>query len=339
VAEQYVTTTISNAKGRSTLASSYTSGGTSLVLQTGHGARFPSTGNFRVGVGDSTTATYELFKVTSRSTDTLTVVGAQENTPANNHSSGDAVIMVYSALAIDGIRADQAQVGIVANLPASGMKAGDKYYTTNGLYSYVYDGSNWQALFGSRIVTAPVAGDFSWVNQGDATLSSASGGLTITGPGNASTNLRIQKKTAPAAPWTASALIAAFTGAADNHRVGLVMRENATGKLLTLSTGGGATSNAGITVDRWNSATSFSAQPKATNIPVQNFQSGLWIRAKYDSTNVKFFLSPDGFIWSEYYTESKTAFFTTAPDEVGIFINVEGTGTPDLINTLIHFTF
>ncbi len=230
-------------------------------------------------------------------------------------------------------------IGAIGSLPGSGTTTGDQYNTTDGLYRYVWNGSAWKAFFGSRLVVPPVPADFTWVNQGDASLSTASGGLTVSGPGNASTNLRIQKKTAPTAPWTATTLIAAFTGAADNHRAGILMRENATGKLLSISTGGGATSNAGIAVDRWNSATSFNAQPKATNIPVQNFQSGLWLRAVYDSTNVKFFFSPDGFIWSEYYSESKTSFFTTAPDEVGLFINVEGTGTPDLINTLIHFTF
>ncbi len=317
--------------GESTLASGYTAGAGTMSLVSG--ASFPAAGlTFSVRV-NTTGAIYTC----TRSSNTLTVT--LESGTDVNLSSGAAVVEVVTQRALDAIRSDIALVGTLANLPASNMKAGDKYYTTDGLYNYVFDGSNWRAMHGSRIVTPPVPADFSWVNQGDASLSTASGGLTVSGPGNASTNLRIQKKTAPSAPWTATALIAAFTGAADNHRAGIVMRENATGKLLTLSTGGGATSNAGITVDRWNSPTSFSAQPKATNIPVQNFQNGLWVRAKYDSTNVKFFFSPDGFIWSEYYTESKTAFFTTAPDEVGLFINVEGTGTPDLVNTLIHFTF
>src|SRR6266446_7973869 len=137
--EQYVTSTISNAKGRGTLGSSYTSGATSLVLTAGHGARFPSTGNFRVGVGDPTASIYEIFKVTARSTDTLTVAGAQENTPANNHASGADVIMVETASMLDAVRSDQNLIDVYANLPSSGHK-GDRFKSSDGHYTWFFDG-------------------------------------------------------------------------------------------------------------------------------------------------------------------------------------------------------
>lgn len=80
---------------RSTLASSITSGQTSISLASGGGALFPtlSTGDFfYMTILDAATSgatKREIVKVTARSTDTLTVVRAQDNTSAVAFSAGD----------------------------------------------------------------------------------------------------------------------------------------------------------------------------------------------------------------------------------------------------------
>lgn len=83
-----------------TLASGYTAGGASLVLTSGHGARFPSSGDFWVRVDD------EVLQVTARSTDTLTVTGAQDGTIAANHSASADVYWVLGVEGLDQLRAD-----------------------------------------------------------------------------------------------------------------------------------------------------------------------------------------------------------------------------------------
>jgi len=82
------------------LASAYTAGGTSLTLTSGHGSRFPSSGDFWVRCEN------EIFKATARSTDTLTVTGAQDGTPAANHAAGAEVYWVLGVAALDQLRSD-----------------------------------------------------------------------------------------------------------------------------------------------------------------------------------------------------------------------------------------
>ena len=75
----------------SSLASDVTDVATSWTLATGEGAKFPAIGNFHVTCED------EIVKCTSRSTDVLTIVRAQEGTSAVAHTSGKAVQLRITA--------------------------------------------------------------------------------------------------------------------------------------------------------------------------------------------------------------------------------------------------
>ena len=79
----------------STLASGVSDSDTSWTLATGEGAKFPTTGDFHVTCED------EIVKCTSRSTDVLTVVRAQEGTSAAAHASGKAVELRITAAIIE----------------------------------------------------------------------------------------------------------------------------------------------------------------------------------------------------------------------------------------------
>lgn len=81
----------------STLASGITSGDLSLTVASGHGDRFPATGDFRVKLTDQADPTlYELVICTSRSTDTLTITRAAEGTTARAFVTGDLVDLVLT---------------------------------------------------------------------------------------------------------------------------------------------------------------------------------------------------------------------------------------------------
>lgn len=84
----------------SSLASGVSDSDTSWTLATGEGALFPSSGDFHVTCED------EIAKCTSRSTDVLTVVRAQEGTGAAAHTSGKAVKLQITAGVIDQIETD-----------------------------------------------------------------------------------------------------------------------------------------------------------------------------------------------------------------------------------------
>jgi len=74
-----------------TLNAGITSSSTTIVLQAGEGARFPtlSAGDYFYATLIDTSNNLEIVKVTARSTDTMTVVRAQDNTTARAYSTND----------------------------------------------------------------------------------------------------------------------------------------------------------------------------------------------------------------------------------------------------------
>ena len=77
----------------STLAAGITNSATSLTLATGDGAKFPalSAGQWFMATLVKSTGTFEIVKVTARSSDVLTVTRAQEGTTAVVFSTGDRI--------------------------------------------------------------------------------------------------------------------------------------------------------------------------------------------------------------------------------------------------------
>ena len=76
----------------STLNAGISSGATTIVLTSGGGSLFPALSGSQYFYGtlsNSTGSILEIVKVTARTTDTLTVVRAQENTSASSFSTGD----------------------------------------------------------------------------------------------------------------------------------------------------------------------------------------------------------------------------------------------------------
>ena len=81
----------------STLASGINNSVTSLSVASGEGANFPSTYPFHITIDD------EILECTNRSTDTLTVIRAQQGTSAASHSAGASVELRITAKHIDDL--------------------------------------------------------------------------------------------------------------------------------------------------------------------------------------------------------------------------------------------
>lgn len=88
-----------------TLASGITDADTSIPLTSGHGARFPSlsAGEYFYATLINSSLELEIVKVTARSTDTLTVVRAQDNTTARAYSAGDRLELRWCSAYIDAL--------------------------------------------------------------------------------------------------------------------------------------------------------------------------------------------------------------------------------------------
>jgi hypothetical protein len=87
----------------SQLAAGINSSATTILLEAGHGARFPnpSGGDFFYVTLENASLVREIVKVTARSTDTLTIVRGQDNTTAVSWSAGDTVALRLNAAAIE----------------------------------------------------------------------------------------------------------------------------------------------------------------------------------------------------------------------------------------------
>lgn len=110
-----------------TLASSITSSATTLTVSSGKGALFPNpTGSdyFLVTLQDAGLTTLEIVKVTARSTDTFTIVRAQEGTTASAFTGGDSVQLRITAAAMTSV--------------ANTVVAGGSIIETTGLISANY---------------------------------------------------------------------------------------------------------------------------------------------------------------------------------------------------------
>jgi hypothetical protein len=97
----------------STLASGIASGDVSLTVSTGQGALFPTLGggDYFYCTLSNVANTIEIVKVTARSTDTFTIVRAQDNTTASAFVTGDKVeLRLVSAVLSNTAILDQTNV-------------------------------------------------------------------------------------------------------------------------------------------------------------------------------------------------------------------------------------
>jgi hypothetical protein len=303
-----------------TLGSNYTAGSGSLVLSSGHGARFPASGNFYVRVDN------EIFLVTSRSTDTLAVTAAQDGTANVSHSAGVAVDWVLPYSGLDQLRADITRELTVAQfdaLTSTNYKTGDHVYLSDGVYRAVRTASAWSYYYGSQKCYRPDNSAFAWINQGTATVATASGAILLADSAGASYNLRIRKKTAPAAPYTVTVGIIPTIYPAASNGAGVLWRESSSGKLVTARFYTGMPS---FGVTKWSSPTSYT-DDYFTTAAGSVFSMGQiqWIRLQDNSTNRIVLVSNDGINFVQVHSISRTDYLTA--DEVGFFVDANGGNT------------
>ncbi len=191
-----------------TLASGYTAGASTITLQTGEGAAFPSSGDFMCAIANPVQF---YLNCTSRSGDVLTVdtVG-QEGTTATNQSSGTAVAQVITAGNLTDLLAAAGAVGstttgIYSALPGS-ANTGDIYYCTDRLASFVYNGANWDMWYQGLYVPGPFSAlpTFTWLNQGSASIVTEGGNMEfLFAPAGSGDSIKGREINVPGStPWT-----------------------------------------------------------------------------------------------------------------------------------------
>jgi hypothetical protein len=197
-------------------------------------------------------------------------------------------------------------IGPIASLPVSVPAAGNMYVCTNSPYTFVSDGTNWQAFIFGYNVVQPILSAFTQQNQGLTTFTTANGGIAMACTSASGDNLQWISQAVPATPYYVDvAFMLSMKDNTGNFGVGL-----SDGTKVTMITFGWESGNANwIKRVQFNSQTSFNNNASAGT--VGNWVGPLiWLRIQNDGTNLTYSYSVDGNTWTQLLQEGATAFLT-----------------------------
>jgi len=199
-----------------------------------------------------------------------------------------------------------------ANKPAAGNN-GNLFLPSNGFYVWRDTGAAWSAWGPLFPFTAPVLGDFAWVNQDAATAVATNGGIYLQSDTDSSTEFRVLKKAAPATPYTITAAIIPNMTDVNYNSCGLCWRQSSDGKMVVAH----CVISKHIYVDKETDAENAGAN-YADIIPY--FAGGIiWLRIADNGTNRIVSFSLNGVNFIQIHSVGRTDFMTA--DEVGFCVN------------------
>jgi len=247
---------------------------------------FPTEGDFRLLIES------EVVLVTAVTANTLTVARGMESTTAATHNDGTTIEAILTAGAIDQYM-DDAAAGYSDRPPF-------RILDENG----------------ATLTSA----NFTWVNQGTATVSDDSwGGITMTTNAASGDDMKILKRSAPSGAWklTSHFLFGPGynnAGGASSSYMSLLVRESDTGKLgvIELRIGGL------VRIRNYTNETTYSSEQATMAFSGDR----AWVQIEDDATNLYFRISADGINWFEVASYARTTYMVSlGPDEIGFLAN------------------
>lgn len=170
-------------------------------------------------------------------------------------------------------------------------------------------------------MTPPVSGDFSWVNQGTATITTTYGGVHLYKPGGVgSHSLALRVKAAPATPYTITTAFIPRMEASQFLYAGIAFRQSGDGKIATfaLYMDTGVNTGAYLIAKKFTNETTDSGANYILR-PALNPNSLVWLQMSDDGVNRILRWSTDGQNWEVLHTVGRTDYLTA--DQVGFFVN------------------
>lgn len=212
--------------------------------------------------------------------------------------------------------------------------AGRLFLPSDGFYLERDTGAAWAPWGPIWPLTAPVNGDFAWINQGTATVNATRGGISLYTPPTAAFSLRCRVKSAPTPPYVITAALNIFGVASiDTNGGGLVWRQSSDGKLVHVRAGWSTGSaNWRIYVTKFSDPTTSVAN--YTDRQIQDMQPIIWLRLEDDNTDRIVSWSKDGYNFREIHSVGRTDYLTA--DQVGFF-GQSGNASYDSYTTLLSW--
>jgi hypothetical protein len=276
---------------------------TSVVVT--DGSVFPSVGNFRILVES------EIMLCTARSSNTLTVLRGQEGTTAASHGDGLGVLHTLTAGSHTRIIQDN-----------------DTRNTSQPPLGVIDNGS------GGLLTSS----DFTWDNQGGATVSDDNGTILLAAPSASGENCRVLYRTAPSAPYTVIGGFQAHIRRNDGvPNWGLVFRKNSDQKLHACGFSSDSFGACRFTMYNFNSPTSFSSTQYGRE-DCTFIGEVFWVKLEDDNTNLKFSVSFDGVEWLLLKSVSRTGFMSGGPDRIGFYLNNAASTNATAKIRLVHWS-
>src|SRR5580693_5015834 len=293
-----------------TLASGYTSGGTSISITSATG--FPSTGTFSVLILDQTTkAPKLLLTCTARSGTTLTTTPESTDT---NCSSGDIVIAgMLSVRSVNQIFTDFNGYGTVSSRPSAPNAIGSIYVGSDSCYDQArWNGSGWDQFIAGMLCLPPAAATFSVAAQGadgtEASFSNATDALIWKTRASSGNNLCLRVTSSyPGTPFRKRCRFRFNNAAAAFEHFGICLYDGSLARAYGI---GLRQDDARIITYEWSDLTTPNAD-HAGFMPHPTLRGGVWeLWYGDDGTTRSFYVVQDGqnpYLWLQ---ETSTTFLT-----------------------------
>lgn len=206
---------------------------------------------------------------------------------------------------------------------------------TNSFYNYARcSGSAWQWFLNGRMITLPVDGNFSWVNQGSATVTTTNGGIFLLAPTASGNNIRMRCETAPAKPWTRTMDFVPLLHTASTPYVGLAVRDSVSGELITMTIGELTGTTYTLSLINWTNVTTFSSYSVQQHVKATIGKTAQFSVANNGSNNLVWSYSNDGVNLETWQTFGDTAFLDNVPNQVCFIANSSSTSNTAGITVL-----
>jgi hypothetical protein len=198
-------------------------------------------------------------------------------------------------------------------------KSGRLFLPSNGFVIERDTGAAWTPWGPLFPFTVPVDGDFSWINQGSATVSTTNGGIHISAPSNGSAQaLRLRVKTLPAAPYTLTVAFLPLLHYNQFSQVAFGLRDS-----VSEDTAMFVIKNDGPSLvfayEKWDSNTSGAVSSYIANTTAAMAPYPLmWIRFQDDNVNRLLSWSTDGQNFVQLHSVGRTDFITPNQALIGM---------------------